>query len=78
MVQWLRTHLAMQETPVRSLVWADPTCLGTTKRIATNTEPVLQSPGTTTVEALALESTTRDVTARRRLHTAMKNSLSSM
>ena len=30
-VQWLRTHLAMQRTPVQSLVWEDPTCYGTTK-----------------------------------------------
>ena len=28
MIQWLRIHLAMQGTPVRSLVQEDPTCLG--------------------------------------------------
>ena len=46
----------MQETLVRSPVQADLTCLETVKPIATITEPVLQSPGTTTTEALALES----------------------
>ena len=30
-VQWLRIHLAMQETGVWFLVWEDPTCHGTTK-----------------------------------------------
>ena len=29
--QWLRTHLPMQGTQVRSLVWEDPTCRGATK-----------------------------------------------
>ena len=28
MVQWIRTHLSMQGTWVRSLVWDNPTCLG--------------------------------------------------
>ena len=27
-VQWLRIHLATQGTPVRSLLWEDPTCHG--------------------------------------------------
>ena len=31
MVQWLRICLAMQETPVSSLVWEDPTCLRVTE-----------------------------------------------
>ena len=31
MVQWLKTHLSMQETWVRSLVLGDPTCRGATK-----------------------------------------------
>ena len=41
---------------------------------------VLQSPGTTTIEALALEPEfpTRGVTARKRLHATVKNSLSSV
>ena len=29
--QWLRIHLPMQGTRVRSLVWEDPTCRGATK-----------------------------------------------
>ena len=32
-IQWLRTCLAMQGTPVRSLVQEDPTCDGATKPI---------------------------------------------
>ena len=35
-VQWLRIHLAMQGTPVWSLVQEDPTCCGTTKPISHN------------------------------------------
>ena len=31
MVQWLRICLAMQETPVSSLVWEDPACLRVTE-----------------------------------------------
>ena len=27
-VQWLRIHLAVQGTPVRSLLWEGPTCHG--------------------------------------------------
>ena len=30
-MQWLRIHLPMQGTWVRSLVWEDPTCPGATK-----------------------------------------------
>ena len=30
-IQWLRTHLPMQETQVRSLIWEDSTCCGATK-----------------------------------------------
>ena len=30
-VHWLRIHLAMQGTPVQSLVREDPTCCGATK-----------------------------------------------
>ena len=29
--KWIRTHLPMQETEVRSLTWDDPTCLGAIK-----------------------------------------------
>ena len=40
----------MQEVPVRSLVWEDPTCCGTAKPVHYSIEPVLQSLGTTTAE----------------------------
>ena len=35
-VWWLRIHLLMQGTQVRSLVWEDPTCLGATKPVHHN------------------------------------------
>ena len=35
-VQWLRIRLPMQGTQVRSLVWEDPTCHGTTKPASHN------------------------------------------
>ena len=38
-VQWLRTHLAMQGTPVRSLIWEDPTSVGQVAPCATTIEP---------------------------------------
>ena len=31
--QWLRIHLPMQGTQVRSLVWEDPTCHEATKPV---------------------------------------------
>ena len=34
--QWLRIHLPMQGTMVRSLVWEDPTCHGATKPVLHN------------------------------------------
>ena len=34
--QWLRIHLPMQGTQVRSLVWEDPTCSGATKPMCHN------------------------------------------
>ena len=34
--QWLRIHLPMQGTWVRSLVWEGPTCCGATKRMCHN------------------------------------------
>ena len=34
--QWLRIHLPMQGTRVRSLVWKDPTCHGATKPVRHN------------------------------------------
>ena len=35
-VQWLRIHLPMQGTRVRSLVWEDPTCRGAAKPVRHN------------------------------------------
>jgi len=35
-VQWLRIHLAMQGTPIQSLVQGNPTCHGTTKPVYHN------------------------------------------
>ena len=35
----------MQETRVGSLIQEDPTCLGATKPLRGNNEPVLQRPG---------------------------------
>ena len=35
-VQWLRIHLPMQGTRVRSLVWKNPTCHGATKPVRHN------------------------------------------
>ena len=49
MAQWLRIHLPMQRTQVRSLVRADPTCRGATRAH----EPQLLSFQDTTTEACA-------------------------
>ena len=35
-VQWLKTHLAMQVTPVQSLVQEDPTCCGADRLLRHN------------------------------------------
>ena len=35
-VQWIKIRLPMQGTWVRSLVWKDPTCFGTTKLVHHN------------------------------------------
>ena len=35
-VQWLRIHLPMQGTRVRTLVWEDPTCRKATKPMCHN------------------------------------------
>ena len=35
-VQWLRICLPMQGTPVRALVWEDPTCRGATRPVRHN------------------------------------------
>ena len=34
--QWLRICLLMQGTPVRALVWEDPTCRGATRPVSHN------------------------------------------
>ena len=36
MVQWLRVHLAVQQTPVKSLIWEDPTCHGAATSLCHN------------------------------------------
>ena len=36
MIQWLRIHLQMWGTQLRSLVWEHPTCLGAAKSICAN------------------------------------------
>ena len=59
--QWLRIHLLMQGTQVRSLVWEDPTCRGATKPSVPQLlslcsracEPQLLSPRAATTEARA-------------------------
>ena len=35
-VQWIGTHLPVQGTQVRSLVWEDPTCPGATEPVCHN------------------------------------------
>ena len=42
-VQLVRIHLAMQGTPVRPLVWEDPTGLEQLNPCVTTTEAVLKS-----------------------------------
>ena len=39
LAQWIRIHLSMQETQVRSLVWEDPTCTEQQSPCATTPEP---------------------------------------
>ena len=36
LIQWLRICLAMQGTPVQSLVWEDSTCRGATQPVYPN------------------------------------------
>ena len=63
-VQWLRIHLPMQGTRVRSLIWEDPTCRGTTKPVRHNywahvpqlLKPVRLEPCSTTREATTMRS----------------------
>ena len=44
-VHWLRTHLPMQRTPIRSLVQEDPTCLGQLSLYTTTTGSEHLEPG---------------------------------
>ena len=85
--QWLRIHLPMQGTQVRSLVWEDPTCRGATKPVRHNywacalgpashnywarTSQLLSLCAATTEAACC---TTREATAMRSPHTATKSS----
>ena len=83
-VQWLRICLPRQGTPVRALVWEDPTYRGATKPVHHNyrahaLEPVSHnywSPRATTTEPTCPRAHTlqRVATAMRSPHTAMKSS----
>ena len=85
MIQWLRIHLAVQGTQVRSLVSEDPTCCWLTKlvhhsywpRCSRVREPRLLSPcGTTTEDRAPWSacSSTGEATAMRGLHAAARES----
>ena len=63
MVHWLRICLAMQGTPVRSLVQEDPTCDGAT-------EPVHQQSGAREPQLLSLSA---DITESKCLGTMLSN-----
>ena len=57
-VQWLRTHLAMQGMLVQSLVWEDPTCYGATNSVHHNylaCDPPLLSPPAGNPEAKSIQ-----------------------
>ena len=57
LVQWIRIHLPMQGTRVKSLVWEDSTCHGATKPTCHNyRSPWAQSPCSATREATAMRS----------------------
>ena len=62
-VQWLRILLAMQGTPVWSLVWEDLTCCGATKPMCSTFW---------SLDAQSLLSATGKANAMKSLHTAMK------
>ena len=84
MAQWLRIHLPMQGTQVRSLVQKDPTCRGATKPVCHNYQACALEPAShnywTRVPQLLkpthLEpvSATREATAVRSLRTSTKSS----
>ena len=70
--QWLRIHLSMQGTQVRSLVREDPACRRATKPVCHNywaRMPQLLKPGN-----WSPCSATREATAMRSPHTAVKSS----
>ena len=73
--QWLRIHLSMQETRVPPWSAKIPHVTERLSPCVTTIEPVLQSPGAITTEALrpqSLCSATREATARRNLLTATR------
>ena len=51
-IQWLRIHLPMQGTQVRSLVWEDPTCHKATKRVYHNYWAHVLEPWAATTDPL--------------------------
>ena len=55
-VQWLRSHLPMQGTPVRPLVRVGSTCHGATKPMCCNYWAHAQSPCFATRAAIAMRS----------------------
>ena len=56
LVQWIRIHLPMQGTRVKSLVWEDSTCHGATKPVSYNKKsPAVRSLSTTTREIPTLQ-----------------------
>ena len=67
-VQWIRTHLSMQGTWVRSLVWDNPTCLGAYA-------PQLLSQGAATTEASVPRACALQQEFRSVQYSVMSNSL---
>ena len=75
--QWLRIRLPMQGTWVRALVQEDPTCHGATKPVRHNYWACALEPASHNYwspHTWSPSSTTREATAMRSLHTAMKSS----
>ena len=82
-VQWLRIHLPVQGTQVRSLVWEDPTCFRAAKLLCLNhwspraPEPVVfnkkshhRDKPTPRTECPLLAATREKVVQQQRLSTA--------
>ena len=68
--QWLRTHLPMQGTRVRALIWEDPTCRGATKPVhhnywACTLEPTNHNYWACEPQLLSLRATTSEAHASR-------------